>query len=124
MRKRVRLLAPGVLRRADELAEVQRRDIVVLFDIRRYQPDTVRTAEIAKEHGAAIVLFTDQWMSDVAQTADLVLRAQVDVPSPWDSLIGIIAIVETVALMLDQRLRPLAKSRFESIEAMRGKLRQ
>jgi hypothetical protein len=29
-----------------------------------------------------------------------------------------------VALMLDQRLRPLAKSRFESIEAMRGKLRQ
>jgi DNA-binding MurR/RpiR family transcriptional regulator len=124
MRKRVRLLAPGVLRRADELAEVQRRDIVVLFDIRRYQPDTVRTAEIAKEHGAAIVLFTDQWMSDVAQTADLVLRAQVDVPSPWDSLIGIIAIVEMVALMLDQRLRPLAKSRFESIEAMRGKLRQ
>jgi DNA-binding MurR/RpiR family transcriptional regulator len=124
MRKRVRLLAPGVLRRADELVEVQRRDVVVLFDIRRYQTDTIRTAEIAKGRGAVIVLFTDQWMSDVAQTSDLVLRAQVDVPSPWDSLIGVIAIVETVALMLDERLRPLARSRFESIEATRTKLRE
>ncbi|CAM5777272.1 RpiR family transcriptional regulator [Labrys miyagiensis] len=119
MRGRVRLLSMGLMRRADELAEIRRRDVVILFDIRRYQADTVRTAEVAKAREAVVALFTDQWMSDVAQVADIVLRARVDVPSPWDSLIGLVAVVEAVALALDSRQWPIARKRFETIEEVR-----
>ena len=122
LRSRVRLFSQALLRRADELAEIRRRDIVILFDIRRYQADTIRTAEIAKSREAVVALFTDQWMSDVAQVADIVLRARVDVPSPWDSLIGLIALVETLALSLDARQWPIARARFETIEGVRSKL--
>lgn len=122
MRGRVRLFSQGLTRRADELAELRRRDVVILFDIRRYQSDTNRTAEVAKGLGATVVLFTDQWMSDVAQVADIVLRARVDVPSPWDSLIGLIGIIELVALSVDARKWPVAQVRYETIESVRAKL--
>lgn len=122
MRSRVRLFSQALARRADELADIRKRDVVILFDIRRYQLDTIRTAEIAKERGAVVALFTDRWMSDVAQVADIVIRAQVDLPSPWDSLIGLIALVETLALSIDARQWPIARARFEAIEQVRGKL--
>jgi DNA-binding MurR/RpiR family transcriptional regulator len=122
MRGRVRLFSQALPRRADELAELRRRDVVILFDIRRYQPDTTRTAEVAKRQGAVVVLFTDQWMSDAAQVADIVLRARVDVPSPWDSLIGLIGIIELVALSVDARKWPVAQTRYETIESVRSKL--
>ena len=121
-RSRVRLFSQGLPRRVDELAEIRRKDVVIIFDIRRYQVDTIRTAEIAKERGAIVALFTDQWMSDVAQVAEIVLRARVDVPSPWDSLIGIIALVEAMALSIDMRQWPIARARYETIEAVRAKL--
>jgi DNA-binding MurR/RpiR family transcriptional regulator len=119
LRGRVRLFSTGLMRRADELAELRRRDVVILFDIRRYQADTIRTAQVAKAREAVIALFTDQWMSEVAQIADIVLRARVDVPSPWDTLIGVIALVETLALAIDARQWPIARKRFETIEEVR-----
>ena len=121
-RTRVRMFSQGLPRRADELAEIKRKDVVIIFDIRRYQVDTVRTAEIARERGAIVALFTDQWMSEVAQVAEIVLRARVDVPSPWDSLIGIIALVEAMALSIDIRQWPIARARYETIERVRSKL--
>jgi DNA-binding MurR/RpiR family transcriptional regulator len=122
LRAGVRVLSAGLLRRADELAEIRRRDVVILFDIRRYQADTIRTAQIAKDRQAAVILFTDQWMSEVAQIADIVLRSRVDVHSPWDSLIGMIAQVEMLALAIDARQWPVAQAHFEAIEAVRAKL--
>ena len=122
MRTRVRLFSQALPRRADELAEIGRRDVVILFDIRRYQADTIRTAEIAKGRGAVVALLTDQWMSEAAEVADLVFRARVDVVSPWDSLIGLIALVEAIALSIDMRQWPIARARFETIEDLRSKL--
>ncbi len=122
MRGRIRMLSPRLMYRADELAEIKKRDVVILFDIRRYQADTITTAEIAKSRGAVVVLFTDQWMSSVAQVADFVMRAHVDVPSPWDSLIGFIALVEVLALSIAAKQWPNAKSRYESTERIRAKL--
>ena len=121
-RTRVRLFSQSLTRRVDELAEIRRKDVVIIFDIRRYQVDTIRTAEIANERGAVVALFTDQWMSEVAQFAEIVLRARVNVPSPWDSLIGIIALVEAMALSIDMRQWPIARARYETIEAVRAKL--
>jgi DNA-binding MurR/RpiR family transcriptional regulator len=122
MRGKVRLFSQALPRRADELAEIRRNDVVVLFDTRRYQADTVRTAEIAKQREAVVALFTDQWMSDAAQVADVVLRARVDVPSPWDSLIGLIALVEILALSIESRQWPIARVRFETIEKVKSHL--
>lgn len=89
----LRLLRPGTLlhtaapgRDAGFRLDLSRRDVCVVFDFRRYQDDTVRLARHAHERGAKVVLFTDPWLSPVAEFADAVLPARVEAPSPFDSI--------------------------------------
>jgi DNA-binding MurR/RpiR family transcriptional regulator len=122
MRPRVRLLDHDLVRRADILADLRRRDVLIAFDIRRYQRDTVETVKLAKSKGAKIVLFTDQWMSDAAESADLAFRARVDGTSRWDSLVGMTALVEVVAQAFDEKVWSKARLRVETIESYRDDL--
>ncbi len=122
MRPRVRLIDHDLIRRADLLADLRRRDILVAFDIRRYQRDTVTTVRLAAERGVKVVLVTDQWMSDAAEAADLVFRARVDGPSRWDSLVGMLALVEVMAQTYDEQVWSNARRRVEIIEQHRAAL--
>ncbi|WP_156917462.1 MurR/RpiR family transcriptional regulator [Salinarimonas rosea] len=122
MRPRVVLLDHDLVRRADVLADLRRNDVLIAFDIRRYQRDTVATLRLARGRGAKTVLFTDQWMSDGAEFADLAFRTRVDGPSRWDSLVGMIALVEVLAQKLDERVWPNARKRIEVIESQRAAL--
>lgn len=122
LRPGVRLLDHDLPRRADLLTDLRRRDVFIAFDIRRYQGDTVAAVEFAKARGAKTVLFTDQWMSEAAKAADIAVRARVDGPSRWDSLVGMIAQVEIVAQAFDERVWANARSRVEAIERARDAL--
>ena len=53
----------------DRMIEIGRRDVLVVFDIRRYQDDIVALSETAAQQGATIVLLTDQWLSPIARVA-------------------------------------------------------
>lgn len=116
MRGGVSELPADLNSRADCLAFIGKRDLVVLFDIRRYQRDVVATARLAIERGSTVVLFTDQWLSEAAEMSSIVFRAKVDTSSPWDSLLGLIAIVETICAVLDKRLWSRVRPRLETIE--------
>jgi DNA-binding MurR/RpiR family transcriptional regulator len=122
MRPRVRLLDHDLIRRADIVADLRRRDVLIVFDIRRYQPDTVATARLAAQRGAMVVLITDQWMSDAAEVADLVFRARVDGPSRWDSLVGMIALVEVLVQAYDEEAWSRSEQRVKAIEDYRAQL--
>lgn len=89
--------------RAAALADLGRGDVVVLFDFRRYELDTFEFARLARDRGGRLVLLTDPWLSPIADLADAVLPAQVDGPSPFESLTPTVALVET--LVTDVALR-------------------
>ena len=100
------------------LIDMGPRSVLVIFDIRRYEADLARLASLAKERGVVIVLFTDQWGSPISQTADHVINALVEVPSSWDSTLGINLIVEAlIAAIQTQRLEK-ARDRIEELEGM------
>jgi DNA-binding MurR/RpiR family transcriptional regulator len=122
LRRDVHLLPDDLWRRADALADFGRRDVLIAFDVRRYQGDVVETARVARARGAAVVLFTDQWMSGAAEVATLVFRARIDAPSPWDTLVGMLALVEAAALRVDRQLAAPGRARLEAIEALRTRL--
>src|SRR5262249_56354311 len=63
---------------------------------RRYQRDVVESGRSLHQQGARLVLFTDPWLSPLAGVAEVVLPATVDTPSPFDSLVAAMALVETV----------------------------
>jgi DNA-binding MurR/RpiR family transcriptional regulator len=103
----------------DQLLDVGRRDVFVLFDIRRYSEDLAELAEAASRRGATVTLFTDQWLSPISKVARHVLPARVTVPSIWDSSAGLLLLVEALLSAIAAELGPVARDRLTAIERMR-----
>ena len=71
-------------------------DVLVIFDIRRYEQEIETLGRAARERGVEIVLFTDQWASPVAKAAAKVFRVHIEAPSAWDSSVVTLFIVEAL----------------------------
>jgi DNA-binding MurR/RpiR family transcriptional regulator len=89
-------LAPLSPESFDLLVDFGPRDVLVVFDYRRYQTDVIRFAEQAAARDVAIVLFTDPWRSPIASMAKVVLVASGEVGSPYDSLAPAVAQMEAL----------------------------
>ncbi|MGW6485748.1 MurR/RpiR family transcriptional regulator [Streptomyces sp. NPDC055056] len=96
LRDDVTFLPDRDVERSAVLAALTRRDVLVLFDYRRYENDKVAMARLLRERGGKVVLFTDTWLSPVTAHAEVVLPCQVTSPSPYDSLVPTMAVIETV----------------------------
>jgi hypothetical protein len=106
--------------RIDQLVDIGRNDVLVIFDYRRYQADTIDFARRAKERGATIVLITDPWLAPIADIArHVVLPTSVMAPSPFDSLVAGMAIVETLVAALSARLAEDGRSRIARMDTLR-----
>lgn len=71
-------------------------DVLLAFDIRRYEANVVNLVEMAADQGAVVVLFTDQWVSPAAAFARYRFSAHIEAPSAWDSTVAIQVLVETL----------------------------
>ena len=78
------------------LLDVGRQDVLVLFDIRRYDARMLDLAASARERGAKVVLITDQWMSPIARLAVHSLPLRIEAPSSWDSNIVPLFVAEAL----------------------------
>lgn len=78
------------------LLEAKRSDVLIVFDMRRYQSSTVQFGQEAARRGVSLIVITDQWMSPLARDADVVLVVSVESVSPFDSLVPALALVETL----------------------------
>ena len=92
--------------------------VLVVFDIRRYEPNLASFAELAHARDARIILFTDQWGSPISHVADHVVRAAVEVPSSWDSTLGINLVVEALIAAVQSRRSDEARDRIDRLEEM------
>lgn len=71
-------------------------DMLILFDIRRYEREMEILARLASERGASIILFTDNWGSPISKYAKHTFRANVEVPSAWDSSVVTLVLLEAL----------------------------
>ncbi|MFJ2029548.1 MurR/RpiR family transcriptional regulator [Streptosporangium sp. NPDC087985] len=116
MRDNVHALPDLSVERAALLARLGRKDVLVLFDYRRYEPGSLALARQAREQGARVIVFTDPWLSPAASVADVVLPCQVGAPSPYDSLVPTFAAVEAVVAGLLMALGPAAHEHMRKVE--------
>ncbi|MFD1329138.1 MurR/RpiR family transcriptional regulator [Mycoplana ramosa] len=103
----------------DQLVDLGKRDVLFVYDYRRYQIDTIRFAQQAMKQGAKIVLFTDRWVSPIAEFASVTLMAPVDTVSPYDTMVPAIAQTEALIASLTARLANQSRSRIERMEELR-----
>ncbi|MBN8943837.1 MAG: MurR/RpiR family transcriptional regulator [Rhizobiales bacterium] len=127
MEAHLRQMRPGTLLLSgpgadliDRLADVTARDVLVVFDYRRYQSDVVSFARQARQRGLKIVLFTDRWGSPIADEADVVLAAEVEAPSLFDTMVPALAQVEAVVTTMVERIGKPALQRIEALEQVRA----
>ncbi len=104
----------------DQMIDMGPRDVLVVFDIRRYQEDLAVFAEAAARRGLTLVLFTDQWLSPIARLARHVVPARVQVSSRWDSMTAMLGVVEAVLAAATERTWDESSRRIASIEALKG----
>ena len=107
----------------DQVIDFGKRDVLIVFDIRRYQEDVVHLAEEAAERGSTIVLFTDPWLSPIARLAKHVISARIAVPSHWDSNAAIFAVIEALIAGATKALWDVAEPRMKALEELRRKAR-
>ena len=93
-------------------------DVFVIFDVRRYENNTLKLAELAHQRKAKIVLMTDQWRSPVHQLATVCLSNRIVVPSAWDSATTIMLLLETMISSIQTFNWTQTKARMEELEDM------
>ena len=103
----------------DRLIDMGKRDVLVIFDIRRYQDSLVRFAEKAHQRGVQIVLFTDRWLSPIARFARHVIAGRTAVPSAWDSSAALLVVAETLIGAVTRRLEADGARRIRDLESLR-----
>jgi DNA-binding MurR/RpiR family transcriptional regulator len=102
----------------DFLLDVRPGDVLVLFDIRRYENHILRLAELAADRGMDNVLFTDQWGSPVAQYATHRLNCRIEAPSAWDSVAVILVMLETMVAQIQAASWKTTHKRMEDLEGI------
>jgi DNA-binding MurR/RpiR family transcriptional regulator len=105
---------------AQQLIDMRKTDVLVVFDYRRYQPDTIDSARVAAAKGCDVILFTDPWLSPASAFARQVLVTSVETVGPFDSLVGAMAVVEAVIAAVLRQLGPRAEARMQSLERLRA----
>ena len=118
IRPGVQLMAPSPNVWPQVLLDMDAAAILVVFDIRRYETDLARLATLARDRGATVILFTDQWGSPISSIADHTVNAMVEVPSSWDSTLALNLIVEALIATVQQHRWDTAKDRIETLEEM------
>ena len=100
------------------LIDLGRQDVILLFDIRRYDARMLDLAASAEERGAKVVLITDQWISPIARLAVHSLPLRIEAPSSWDSNIVPLFVAEAlIAATVNASWRE-TETRIAAIEAL------
>lgn len=123
MAAQLRPLRPGVALLPDRpgdwagaLVDLVPGDLVVIFDIRRYDPLLAHLAETVAARGAEVVLFTDGWLSPAAAHARHRFAAAVEAPSVWDSTAAILVLVEALIAAVQPHLWDQAAPRLAALD--------
>ena len=98
------------------LLDMNEGDLLVIFDVRRYENDLRRLAEMAQERGVQIILFTDQWGSPISKIATHKFNCHIEAPSAWDSSMVTMLLLEAIIAQVQDVNWEQTKLRMNTLE--------
>lgn len=116
IRKGVFKLPSAVSLWSHHLLDMERNDVLVIFDVRRYETDLLNIAALAKDKGLTVVLFTDQWLSPIAEYATYSFPVRIEAPSGWDSGVTTLFVIEALIAAVESKSWPKASKRMKELE--------
>ena len=100
------------------LLDMKPGDVLLVFDIRRYENSVLQLVELAVEQGACVVLITDRWVSPAATHARHTLACDVEAPSAWDSTVSVLVLVETLLAAVQSLTWTSTETRLKRLETL------
>ena len=102
---------------------MRKQDVVVLFDLRRYQKNLASLARIISEQRqSTIVSITDKWMSPIADHAAHVFAVPIELETAWDTQVCLVALVEAIIVRVSESNWAATRKRIEDWDAIRFRL--
>lgn len=123
VRPEVTLLSDSSSTWPPTLLDMSQGDVLLVFDIRRYENAVLQVAEMAKEQGAEIILITDRWVSPAAAHARHTLCCHIEAPSAWDSNVSLMVLVETLLAAVQGLTWEVTESRMKRMEDLYARTR-
>ena len=105
----------------DQLVDIGKRDVLVVYDFRRYQTDIVDFCHVARKQKATIILFTYPYSSPVMKDTDVIITTPVEVVSPYDSMTPALFVTKVLMAGLTGRQADSSRERISRLEALREK---
>ncbi len=93
-------------------------DTLLLFDVRRYETNLQRLAELASERGVKVILITDQWASPITSVAEHAFNCWVEIPSAWDSNIATMMLLEAMIAATQEESWDKTKDRYDRLDEL------
>jgi DNA-binding MurR/RpiR family transcriptional regulator len=112
------LLAPNANIWPHYVLNMREGDVLVAFDIRRYEHDLLRLAEMAEAKGVILILFTDQWGSPADKHATYSFHSRIEAPSAWDSSVVTMFIVEALIAAVQNATWDETEDRMKTLEEL------
>lgn len=123
VRPQVTLLSDSSSTWQPALLDMQPKDVLLVFDIRRYENAVLQVTEMAKERGAEIVLITDRWISPASAHASHTLACHIEAPSAWDSNVSLMVLVETLLAAVQDLTWEVTETRMKRLEELYARTR-
>jgi len=98
--------------------DMEEGDVLLLFDMRRYETNLLRLAQLATERGVRVILITDQWASPVAAHAVHTFHCWTQIPSAWDSNTSTMMLLEALIAAVQEADWPQTRNRYERLDAI------
>jgi DNA-binding MurR/RpiR family transcriptional regulator len=118
------LLRPGTARLAgspvavaSRLAHLERGDVLLAIDLRRYERWVLEAASRATEVGGLVIALTDSPLSPLAALAEVAFTVAAEGAGPFDSHVGTLALTNALVTGVAERLRRPATERLDRVEA-------
>jgi DNA-binding MurR/RpiR family transcriptional regulator len=116
IRSGLTLIAPNSNTWPHYVLNMKEGDVLVAFDVRRYEHDVLRLAETVTARGVQLILFTDQWGSPAAKFATHSFRARIEAPSAWDSSVVTLFVVEALIASVQTSTWSETRERMRTLE--------
>lgn len=120
VRRNVFHLPPDTEIWPEYILRMRARDLLIIFDFRRYQQRLVELADkVRRSAGTSVILVTDKWMSPAAAYAAEVIALPTENRTAWDSYAGALAVVDAMVASISERDWDATRDRIKAWDAVR-----
>lgn len=103
----------------EEMVGVGKGDVVLILSVAPYAVQMLKVAEIARAGGASVIAVTDSRGAPLAALSDVLLVAGTASPQFYPSMVGVVAVIETVIALAVARGEGATLARIAAIDRLR-----